>query len=317
MTVEECCEKAGGDSRNPGISRMASAFILIAGGFWGIIGLFSSALAKGGCSPIEITFIRNIVAAVGLWSYLLVCRRELIRIRLRDIWMFLGTGILSIVFFNIMYFMTIQLSTLSIAAILLYTAPCFVMVMSVIFFHEKLTRAKAAALICAFSGCIFTTGIVDAAISGEGLGTITGLGIFTGICSGIGYALYSIFGNIALKKYHSETVTAYTFLIAAVTLLPFCLNRELLGRLQDMSVVGNALGIGLVSTLTPFCFYTIGLKYTEPGKASVMAFVEPMVATLVSIFVLKQGFTLTGAAGILLIFISIVILNVKRENRLL
>lgn len=300
---------------NTGISRWASVCILIAGGLWGIIGLFSSALADGGFSPVEITFVRSAVAALGLWIYLLIFRRKLIRIELKDIWMFLGTGILSIVFFNIMYFMTIRLSTLSIAAILLYTAPCFVMVMSVIFFHEKLTGAKVAALLCAFTGCIFTTGIVDAVISGEGPGKITGLGIVTGICSGIGYALYTIFGNAALKKYRSETVTAYTFLVASVSLAPFCLNGELLGRLGSFSMAGNTLGIGLVSTLTPFCFYTIGLKYTEPGKASVMAFVEPMVATLVGIFILKQGITFTGIAGILLIFLSIVILNLKPGKR--
>ena len=76
-------------------------------------------------------------------------------------------------------------------------------------------------------------------------------------------------------------------------------------------MAANALGIGLVSTLAPFCFYTTGLKYTEPGKASVMAFVEPMVATLIGIFILHQKITITGIVGILLIFISIVILNSK------
>lgn len=293
---------------------MASLFILTAGTLWGMIGLFSSAMSEGGFSSIEITFIRNAVAAAGLWIYLLIFQRKLIRIEIKDIWMFLGTGILSIVFFNIMYFTTIQLSTLSIAAILLYTAPCFVMVMSVLFFHEKLTKAKVAALICAFCGCVFTTGIVEGMLSGQGAGNITWIGIVTGICSGIGYALYSIFGNIALKKYHTETVTAYTFLIAAVSLLPFCLKEELIARMQNSSMAANALGIGLVSTLAPFCFYTTGLKYTEPGKASVMAFVEPMVATLIGIFILHQKITITGIAGILLIFISIVILNSKKHT---
>lgn len=293
---------------------LAAIFILTAGTLWGMIGLFSSTMSGGGFSSMEITFIRNAVAAVGLWGYLLIFRRNLIRIELKDIWMFLGTGILSIVFFNIMYFTTIQLSTLSIAAILLYTAPCFVMVMSVLLFHEKMTKAKVAALICAFCGCVFTTGIVEGLVSGQGPGNITGLGIMTGICSGIGYALYSIFGNIALKKYQTETVTAYTFLIAAVSLMPFCLNGELIVRLQNSSMAANALGIGLVSTLAPFCFYTAGLKYTEPGKASVMAFVEPMVATLIGIFILHQKITITGIAGILLIFISIVILNSKKHN---
>lgn len=303
---------------------MASLYIIIAGFFWGIIGLFSSNLAAAGCSPVEITFLRNLVGAAGMLCYLGIFKRKSLRISLKDLWMFLGTGILSIVFFNIMYFQTISLTTLSVAAILLYTAPCFVMIMSVIFFHEKLTCRKMAALILAFCGCACTTGILDGLFAGAraaagsssaaGSGTIQALGILTGIASGFGYALYSIFGNVALKKYSSETVTVYTFVVAALFLAPFCMRPGLLAKIKDGSAMTNALAIGLVSTMLPFLFYTAGLKKTEPGKASVMAFVEPMVATLVSVFIMRQPLSLIGAAGICLIFCSIVLLNLKEKK---
>ena len=298
---------------------MASLFIIIGGFFWGIIGLFSSNLTAAGCSPVEITFLRNLVGALGMLAYLGIFRREALKIDLEDIWMFLGTGILSIVFFNIMYFQTINLTTLSVAAILLYTAPCFVMLMSVAFFHEKLTGRKVAALFLAFCGCACTTGILDGfflhGFAGPGnmvgAGSFQALGILTGIASGFGYALYSIFGNLALRKYRSETVTAYTFLIAALFLAPFCIRPGLVIKMQNGSALANSLAIGLISTMLPFLFYTAGLKRTEPGKASVMAFVEPMVATLVSVFVLNQPLSPVGGVGIGLIFFSIVILNGK------
>ena len=73
------------------VADLAAVFILIAGTLWGMIGLFSSAMSGGGFSSMEITFIRNAVAAIGLWGYLLIFRRNLIRIELKDIWMFLGT----------------------------------------------------------------------------------------------------------------------------------------------------------------------------------------------------------------------------------
>ena len=57
------------------------------------------------------------VAAAGLWIYLGIFLREDLKIRLRDFWMFIGTGVCSIVFFNIMYFITIERTTLSVAAI--------------------------------------------------------------------------------------------------------------------------------------------------------------------------------------------------------
>ena len=291
-------------------SGIYSLSIITAGCLWGLIGLFSTNLSLGGCSPVEITFIRNTIAAIGLGVFLFFTKREKLHIHLCDLWMFLGTGILSIVFFNIMYFWTVELLPLSMAAILLYTAPCFVMVMSVLLFHEQLTGKKVLALFLAFIGCGFTTGVIPGIFSGAGLGTIAGFGIFTGICSGFGYALYSIFGNFAVKKYTSDTISFYTFLIAAISLLPFCLRWNLLHTLSGTVMAVNAVGIGLVSTMLPFLFYTNGLRHTDPGKASVMAFVEPMVATLVSIFILHQGFSFSGVIGILLIFVSVIILNI-------
>ena len=295
---------------------MPTLFILIGGSLWGIIGLFSTRLSAAGCSPVEITFIRNLVGAVGMIAYLGLTCRDKLKISIKDLWMFLGTGILSIVFFNIMYFWTINLATLSVAAILLYTAPCFVMIMSALFFGEKMTGKKITALIMAFLGCAFTTGVIDTFVlgSGPGAGTIKSLGIATGIASGFGYALYSIFGNAALKKYSSETVTVYTFVIAALSLAPFALRPSFFSMTGKGPVLTNAVAIGLVCTMLPFLFYTAGLKNTPPGKASVMAFVEPMVATLVSVFVMHEPFTITGMIGICMIFSSIVILALAKES---
>ncbi len=283
-----------------------------AGVLWGIIGIFSKNLAAEGCSPVEITFLRNCVAAVGMMLYLLLFRRSCLKIRLKDLPLFLGTGIVSIAFFNVMYFMTIEKSSLSLAAVLLYTAPCFVMVFSVMIFHEKLTIRKILALLAAFIGCAFTTGIVEELIGGRS-GAVSRTAILTGLASGLGYSLYSIFGKVALRRYSTETVTAYTFLIAMLALTPFSLNRSMLTALRTPSVIGNTLAIGIVSTMLPFLLYTAGLKYTEAGKAAIMAFVEPLVATLTGVLYFRQKLSIYEIVGIVGIFASIVILESRRN----
>lgn len=68
-------------------------------------------------------------------------------------------------------------------------------------------------------------------------------------------------------------------------------------------------GLGLFSTALPYIFYTRGLAGLSPSKASVLAFAEPMVATLVGIFVLHEPITLPAVLGIALIFAGIVVLN--------
>ena len=98
---------------------MGTVFVLTAGVCWGFIGFFSSHLSGAGYSPVQLAFLRNIVASVAMWGYLLIFRRETLKINWKDLWMFIGTGTFSVVFFNIAYFMTIEQTTLSVAAILL------------------------------------------------------------------------------------------------------------------------------------------------------------------------------------------------------
>lgn len=296
----------------PWAQRMAPVLIILAGICWGIIGLFSRNLSQAGLNSLQITASRCIVTAVSLVLFLLVKDREKLRIKIKDLWIFFGTGVCSIVFFNICYFTTIKMATLSVASILLYTAPCFVMIMSAFFFKERITLRKVGALILAFGGCILITGII-----GSSEASISGLAILTGLGAGFGYALYSIFGSIALKKYHPFTVTAYTFIVASLSLLPFSEGYGLLTlTLHKETVLINVVLLGIMSTLIPFLLYTKGLEHMEAGKASVMAFIEPMVATLVGIFIFSEGLSAANMTGIGLIFLSVLILNLKTRQAL-
>ena len=175
--------------------------ILGAGFCWGIIGAFSKPLAQMGYSSFQITAVRCIVTLIGLAGILAVKDRKLFYIEIKDVWMFVGTGILSITLFNVCYFQTIAESTLGLAAILLYTAPFFVILLSALLYKEKITKKKLLALFLAFGGCVLVTGL--------GSGHIPVIAVLTGLGSGIGYALYTIFGNVALKKYNPLTVTLY------------------------------------------------------------------------------------------------------------
>lgn len=278
--------------------------ILTAAAGWGVIGVFSRPLSAAGLTSIQITFVRSVTVMAGMGIFLLLKDRSLFRIKLKDIWIFLGTGLVSIIFFNICYFLTIERTTLSAASILLYTAPCFVMMASAVLFKEKITLQKITALVMAFAGCALAGGFV-----GGDIGVTV---LLTGIGSGLGYASYSIFGKFALEKYHSFTLVFYTFLISSIGLLPFSNAAK-----AAETVFGNgetalaALGLGVVSTLMPYIFYTTGLKSVEAGKASVMAFAEPMTAALAGVLVFHETLGAGNIAGMLLIFIALILLNIQ------
>ena len=289
---------------------MAGLMVIAAGRLWGAIGLFSRKLSAAGFDAVQITALRSLVTAAGLFLLLFGKDRKLCRVDWKDLWMFLGTGICSIAGFNIFYFVTISITTLSVAAILLYTAPFFVMVLSAVLFHEKITAQKVKGLVLALAGCICTTGIFSGSIY------VTVLGILTGVASGFCYALYSIFGKFALKKYTSETVTLYTFLMASVAMVPLSHPVDMFSlAVSDFSLTGAILLLGLVCTLLPFLLYTRGLSRMDSGKASVLAFAEPLTATLMGVVAFGEVPDGFGWLGVILLFGALVLLQMPQKQR--
>ena len=283
------------------MKKFSAILVMIAGFCWGLIGVFSKTLSSLGFSPIQITALRCIVTALALGIYLFIFDREKLKIRLLDIHHFIETGIFSIVLFNICYFITVDTVSLSIAAILLYTAPCIIMLLSVPLFKEKLTIVKVLSLIMSFAGCVLVTGI----------GTSTKIpliGILTGLGSGLGYALYTIFGRYALKKYHPFTVTFYTFLVAALGIVFFSNPSETAGLIvASPSSLLFILLLGIISTLVPFLCYTKGLEGLEAGTASIIACVEPMIAAIGGVTLFHEQLTVGDIIGIILIFIAVIL----------
>ena len=135
-------------------------YIIIAGMLWGAISIFLRMLSYVGFSGLDVVAIRITIAAVTLIVYSLVKDRSCFKIRLKDIWCFVGTGIVSLLAFTCCYFKAIEMTTAAVAAVLLYTAPSFVMIFSVFLFKERMNKNKLTALIMTFVGCVLITGII-------------------------------------------------------------------------------------------------------------------------------------------------------------
>lgn len=288
---------------------IGTILIILAGCFWGSMGIFVRKLGTYGFNSLQIVSIRVTLAALIFSLVLLVKDRVGFKISIHDLPLFLGLGFGSILFFTVCYFSAITMMSLSTAAILLYTSPVWIMLMSVMFFHEKLDRRKLIALALAFMGCILVSGI-----SGGG---VTPIGLLVGLGSGIGYGLYSILGTIALRKYSPYTVTTYTFIFAAVGSWIICRPADMFYKFSNAADSGFLIAFccltALITAVIPFLAYTCGLQNVEASKAGIIATIEPMVATLIGILVFSEPLTLMSGLGILLILSAVIILNLKYD----
>ncbi|MDR2758805.1 MAG: DMT family transporter [Spirochaetaceae bacterium] len=285
---------------------MPVLLILAAGILWGCTGLFVRTLSAFGFYPGELVFIKMLVSLIVLAAGIFLKDRNQLKIHLRDIWIFFGSGVCSAALFNYYYFNTIILTSLSVAAVLLYTAPVFVMLLSAWLFHEALTIRKAAAIASVLIGCICVTGVLT------GSGALPPKGIAMGLLAGFGYALYSIFSRIALNKgYSANTITVYTFFFTSFCFF-FLIDRiHLTTRLQTVTPqnIIIILALSLFVNLIPFVCYTNGLKRMETGKAVVIVSIEPAAAAFLGILCYHEQITLTVILGILLVIGSIVLIN--------
>ena len=283
-----------------------AVFVLIAAVLWGGVGIFVRNLERLGVSSMNIVFMRCLFTVIILGTVLLIKSPSEFRISARDVPLFAANGIFSVVMFTFCYYMTISLSTLSVAAVLMYTAPMFVMIISMIFFKEKLTVRKVVALVLSFAGCAFVSGIVGTSVR------ISAGALIYGLLTGLGYALYTVFGSrLILRGYNTLTIIFYTFFIA------LCGSMIILAVRGEMNFTAYkpegwfwAFLMAVFNTVLPYLFYTYGLKLTDTSTAPIIATVEPVSATVVGLF-FGEKLTLFGTLGIILVLCSVVLINIR------
>ncbi|MDZ7680146.1 MAG: EamA family transporter [Fodinibius sp.] len=290
-------------------NRRAYIYVLIGAALWGGVALFVDALSQAGFSSLQIVTLRVVCAAVMLTTFLAFKDPTLLKIDLRDSFSFIGTGIFSVVFFNWCYFTAIEEVSLSIAVILLYTGPVFVTIISWMLYDEPLTKRKVGALILTLIGCALVIRLIPL-----GDQQISWYGLLVGLGSGFGYALYSIFGKHALKKYHALTVITYTFVFASVVMLPLNGLTITPDQLSSIYVWGQVLGLGFFPTALAYLLYTTGLSMVESSRASITATIEPVVATLLGVVVFNELLTVFQVMGIVLVLVAVVLVQFKKRQ---
>ena len=290
------------------MKKIAVFLIVFAATLWGSIGLFIRYFNSLGLDSMQIVMIRMTLSAIIFSIFMLIYNKKAFKIKLKDLWCFLGSGILSLGLFSFCYFKAIELSSMSVASILLYTSPMFVMLFSVVLFKEKLNTMKVVSLVLAFSGCALVTGILT------GGSQISVIGLLFGLASGLFYALYSIFSRFALMKgYEPLTITMYTFIFASIAVIAFSNPIPVVKVMfSSAKTVFISILFAVLNGVLSYFAYTFALKYIKSSTASIISTIEPVVATIAGAVVFSEAVEFpTGYLGILLVLASVVIINIK------
>lgn len=286
------------------MKKTSLVYIILASVLWGTSGIFVNFMSPYGFTSTQMTLIRSITAFLCIGGYILFADRSLFKASFKEILLFAGSGI---GFFGTAtcYFYSMQLTSIATAVVLMYTAPVLVMIYSVTFLGEKLTKTKVLCVVLMLLGC----GLVSGVIGGLKFHLF---GIIIGFLAGISYSAYNIFTKIQMRN-GSRPLTAnfYCFLVALIASMfvsnpcemPSCI------AINPPLTISLAIGMGIITCILPYVFYTLALKKIPAGTASSLAIIEPMSATVFSILFFNENLTLASFLGIILILGSVLVLS--------
>ncbi len=285
-------------------------YIVLAGIFWGTSAIFVNHLKPYGFTPLQMTSARNIIAGIVMLLYALITNPHGLKVPLKEVILFALSGA-AVFFTSATYYTSISLTTPATAVVLMYTAPIFVMFVSVLFMGEKITKHKVIAVFLTVAGCGLISGIVGGA-------KFNPMGFTMGIASGVMYALYNILAKIEMRRGNNAVIaTTYCFITAGILGLILGNPIQIAGYVsKDVSnVLPWVIGIGALTGALPYFLYTLASKKLPASVASAMSSIEPLTAAIISFTVYNEKAGIQSVLGIVAILVAVVLLSKNEEEK--
>jgi drug/metabolite transporter (DMT)-like permease len=249
--------------------------ILVAATLWASLGVFYKFLINDfGLQPLAVAALRGSLGGLMLLAALLILRVDL-RVPRRDSGTFLAYGVIGVALFFICYVTAINLAGVAVAAVLMYTSPAWVALISWRWMGERLGTRGLAALGLALAGAALVARIYDPAAL-----RLNGLGVLAGLAAGVTYGLYSVFNKLLVRRNPPWVVQVYGLLIGAGALLLLVPPAEVARGFGSPAALALLLGMGIIPTLLASLAFAVGVQWIPISMAAIVAIWEPAVATL-------------------------------------
>lgn len=240
--------------------------------------------------PATLSAARALLSTTMLVVFLALFRRRELAVRARDLPFLAVFGVLGLALVHFTYFATIQLTSVPTAILLEYLAPILVLAVSVLALGERMTWALPLGVALSVTGCALMVG----AIGGDGL-KVSPAGIAWGLASAVFFALYTVMGKYAARRFSPWTLLTYGLGAATLFWLAYLGGPgRIVDVLRDSRTFGAVTVMALVSTIVPFGAFLAALHHIDATKASITATLEPVLAAIATYLIPVLYSPLTG-----------------------
>ena len=274
---------------------------------WGTMAAVAKLLFRDqGVDPLALVVVRAYLATLTLFVFMGAVAPGHLRIDARMFRAAAIVGVGGLLTNNFLYFEAIHLTSVATALLLQYQAPVLLALYALLVERQRVSSRLALSLVLTVAGCALIVRVYDpAAVRLNFLGVLAGLG------TAFAFAFYILTSRAALRFMRPWTLVAYGYLAASVVWFPVVPPWRIVAAGFPLQTWGAFLAIATFGTVVPFGLFINGLKHLPPTQASILAMLEPVVATIAAYLILGEALLPLQALGGVLVLAGVILVETK------
>jgi len=278
-----------------------SILVLISAVGYGLMPLFSRIAYAENLSVNTLLFYRFLIASICLWLYYW-WKSEKITVPLKHKAYLAVLGIVGYSIPSITLFIAYERLHSSIATLILFIHPIFVVFFETLLFKTKLNPTKTIAVALTAIGLWIVLVEPDVPLDT--------LGLILSFVAALTYGIY------CLGLYEKRTKATSTLYVTAFVLTTCCLINGIslaydpaLFMIPSLTAFYATIALAILGTLIPAIAFNAGLKLIGPGSATIISTFEPIIVALAGTFLLNEIFTPKLFIGGVIILLAITLIQ--------
>ncbi len=260
--------------------------------------------------PLQLLFLRSLGGVLLFWIFQLWFIRE--KVARKDLIMLAVCGFFGFAANQALFYEGLNLTTPVDASIIHVTNPIFVLVFASILIHEKITAVKVIGIALGAGGAMILI-LYGRMVN---MGTNSFKGNILVMLNMLSYAMYLVLIKPMVAKYHTTTILKWVSFFGFLFMLPLTMKGMIGMHLQTVTL-NEWMGVGYVVVLNTFLAYLLinfALKTVEASMVSFYTYLQPVVASIMSVSLGAEIITIPKIIAALLIFGGVFLVSRAKQN---
>ncbi|OFI05238.1 putative DMT superfamily transporter inner membrane protein [Clostridium acetireducens DSM 10703] len=260
-------------------------------------------------NPFQLTFLRFLIGGLFLLPFAIKeFKKRNLKLEKYDFFYFMLTGALCVIVSMGFFQLAIVYTKASVVAIVFSTNPMFTIPFAYFILKENLTKSTIISLVLSFIGIICILNPFNI--------TLDIKGIIFAILAALTFSLYSVIGKMKIEKYGGIIMNCFTFLVGDIILFIGILLFKIpvISGVSSSNII-HIIYLGIVVTGLGYLFYFFAMEETSASTASIVFFIKPALAPILSLIILAENIPFNTLLGIVFILLGSFVTLKGKKNK--